>query len=68
MNQLQALGLAVALIVVTAATILHNPLGGYRWDDGLYATKLRLRGGSFRKGMPTYEVTLPDGEPSECQV
>lgn len=52
MNRMQTLGLAVGVVVVSIATILHNPLGGYVWDDGLYSKAQFMR--MFREAFPEY--------------
>lgn len=52
MNRIQTLGLAVGLVVVSIATILHNPLGGFAWDDGLYSKAQFMR--MFREAFPDY--------------
>lgn len=51
-NRLQAFGLGVGLVVVLVATILHNPVGGYEWDDGLYSKAQFMR--MFREAFPEY--------------
>ena len=52
MNRLQTGGIAVSLVVVCVATVLHNPIGGYEWDDGLYSKVQFMR--MFREAFPEY--------------
>jgi hypothetical protein len=52
MNLNQIFGLALGLQIVLAATILHNPFGGYVWDDGLYSKTQVIR--MIREGFPEY--------------
>lgn len=52
MNRLQTVGVGVGLVVVFVATILHNPIGGYAWDDGLYSKGQFMR--MFREAFPEY--------------
>jgi hypothetical protein len=49
---MQFIGLAVGLQIVLVATILHNPVGGYGWDDGLYSKAQFIR--MVREGFPEY--------------
>lgn len=57
MNGSQAAGLGVGLMVLIVATVLHSPLGGYEWDDGLYSKVQFMR--MFREAFPEY-ADLPD--------
>ena len=52
MNQNQLFGLAFGLQIILAATILHNPVGGYVWDDGLYSKAQFIR--MIREGFREY--------------
>ena len=52
MNRLQAVGIGVGLVVVIIVTILHNPIEGYEWDDGLYSRAQFMR--MFREAFPEY--------------
>ena len=52
MNRLQALGLAGGLIIISVVTILHNPVGGYLRDDGLYSKAQFMR--MVREAFPEY--------------
>ena len=52
MNRLQGVGLGICLAVVVTATTLHNPFGGYEWDDGLYSKPQFMR--MLREAFPEY--------------
>jgi hypothetical protein len=58
-NRLQALGLAVGLIVISIVTILHNPIAGYVRNDGLYTSAQFMH--MVREKFPEYS-DLSDSE------
>jgi hypothetical protein len=58
-NRSQACGLAIMVVGIATLTALHNPVGGYVMEDGLYSKVEFLR--MFREAFPVY-ADVSDGD------